>query len=341
MRKIPVAITAGDVSGIGPEVVLKSVLDRKVQARCQPILIGPLEVLRDTAEVLGIEVTLEEYASGRSLFPGDMVPVIDVGELKTRDFDFGEGTRLTGRSALESIIAGAQLAEAGVVSALVTAPVSKKAIAESGNPFTGHTEFLAALTGSKRFAMMFVSPKVKITLATTHLPLKKVAGNITSRTISEKLRLTTKALQLYWGIDRPHIAVCALNPHGGEKGLLGDEEKKTIAPVINRLRREGIAVEGPFPADTIFSEKNLKNFDAFLAMYHDQGLMPLKMGGVGGSVNVTLGLPFIRTSPDFGCAFEIAGKGVAEQTGMVEAINLAIEMSRRKGNREPGTGDRE
>lgn len=330
MRKIPIAITAGDVSGIGPEVVLKSLLDRKVQSRCQPIVIGPLEVLRDTAEVLGIEVALEEYASGRSLFPGDLVPVINVGELKTRDFDFGEATRLTGRSALEAIVAGTQLAEAAVVSALVTAPVSKKAITESGNPFTGHTEFLAALTGSKRFAMMFVSPKVKITLATTHLPLKEVAGNITSRTISEKLRLTTKALQLYWGIGKPRIAVCALNPHAGEKGLLGDEEKKIIIPVIHRLRREGIAVEGPFSADTIFSEERLKDFDAFLAMYHDQALMPLKMGGVGRSVNVTLGLPFIRTSPDFGCAFEIAGKGIADQTGMVKAINLAIEMSKRK-----------
>jgi 4-hydroxythreonine-4-phosphate dehydrogenase len=330
MKKIPIAITAGDVSGIGPEVVLRSLLERKVQSRCQPIVIGPLEVLRDTAEVLGIEVTLEEYASGRSLFPGDMVPVINVGELRTRDFDFGETSRLTGRSALEAIIAGAQLAEAGIVSALVTAPVSKKAISESGNRFTGHTEFLAALTGSKRFAMMFVSPKVKITLATTHLPLKKVAGNITSRTISEKLRLTTRALQVYWGIERPRLAVCALNPHAGEKGLLGDEEKETITPVINRLRREGIAVQGPFPADTIFFEEKLKSFDAFLAMYHDQALMPLKMGGVGRSVNVTLGLPFIRTSPDFGCAFEIAGKGIADETGMVEAISLAIEMSRRK-----------
>ena len=331
MKKIPIGITAGEVSGIGPEVVLKSLVAKKLLRRCQPIIIGPLEVLRTTAETLGMEVSLEEYASGRSLFPGDYLPVIDAGAIKAADLNFGEATKLTGKSALEAIIAGAQLAQAGVVRGLVTAPVSKKAINESGRPFRGHTEFLAALTGSGRFAMMFVSPRLKITLVTTHLPLKEVAGNITSKMISEKLRLTIKALKLYFGIKRPRIGVCALNPHAGEQGLLGEEEKKIIIPVITRLRREGHSVEGPFPADTIFSETNLKRFDAFLAMYHDQGLIPLKMRGVGRSVNVTLGLPFVRTSPDFGCAFEIAGKGMADATGMTEAINLAIDMCRKKG----------
>lgn len=333
MKKIPIGITAGEVSGIGPEVVLKSLVAKKLLRRCQPIIIGPLEVLRTTAESLGIEVSLEEYASGRSLFPGDYVPVIDVGEIKARDFKFGEPTKLGGKSALEAIIAGAQLAQAGVVRALVTAPVSKKAINASGHPFRGHTEFLATLTGSRKFAMMFVSPRLKIALVTTHLPLKDVAGNITSKTISEKLRLTIKALELYFGIKEPRIGVCALNPHAGEQGLLGEEERKVITPVIRRFKRSGHSVEGPFPADTIFSEDNLKRFDAFLAMYHDQGLIPLKRGGVGRSVNVTLGLPFVRTSPDFGCAFEIAGKGIADATGMTEAINLAIDMCRKKGIR--------
>jgi 4-hydroxythreonine-4-phosphate dehydrogenase len=334
MKRIPIGITAGDASGIGPEVVLKSSIDKKIWRRCQPIVVGPLEVLRTTAETLGIEVSLEEYASGRSLFSGDYLPVIDAGEIRATDFNFGEPTKLTGKSALDAIIAGAQLAQAGVVRSLVTAPVSKKAINESAHPFRGHTEFLAALSGSRKFAMMFVSPKLRITLVTTHLPLKEVAGSITSKMISEKLRLTTEALKLYFGIRQPRIGVCALNPHAGEEGLFGQEEKKIITPAINRLRREGLVVEGPFPPDTVFSDENLKRFDAFLAMYHDQGLIPLKMRGVGRSVNVTLGLPFVRTSPDFGCAFEIAGKGTADATGMTEAINLAIDMCQKKGNRK-------
>jgi len=283
MKKIPIAITVGEVSGIGPEVVLKSLIQKKVLTRCQPIVVGSLDVLRSTAKTLGIRVSLEEYGTGGSLFPGDHIPVVDVGEIRAGDFNFGEPTRLTGKNAWEAIIAGAQLAQAGVVRALVTAPVSKKAINASGHPFTGHTELLAALTGARQFAMMFVSPRLKITLVTTHLSLKEVAGSITPRTI--------------------------------------------------RLRREGHSIEGPFAADTIFTETNLKNFDAFLAMYHDQGLIPLKIAGVGRSVNLTLGLPFIRTSPDFGCAFEIAGKGAADASGMTGAINLAIDMCRKKGIR--------
>jgi 4-hydroxythreonine-4-phosphate dehydrogenase len=322
-----IGITMGDPAGIGPEVVLKSVTSGKVKGACHPLVFGSYRAIFSAASRFA-----KRTAVRRIVWPedvrdsGSVINVLSCTEPTHAPLRIGRITRTSGKMAADSVFSAAQFAISDRIDAMVTAPLSKKGLHLAGYDFPGHTELLAGLTATRNFAMMFVSKEYKVVLATSHLPLSEVARAISRRMLLDKLAVTREALQTYFGLREPKIGVCALNPHSGEAGILGSEEKKTIIPAVRAAQRRGIRAQGPFPSDTIFSPRISSGFDCILAMYHDQGLIPLKLGEVGEAVNVTIGLPIIRTSPDFGTALDIAGRGAADPGGMIRAILLACEM---------------
>jgi 4-hydroxythreonine-4-phosphate dehydrogenase len=301
-----IAVTCGDPAGIGPEVVAKALAARPgLAAR----VFGPPGLFEGLSERLGVPAPALEPSGVRK------------GAAWTP-------SRESGRVALAAIDAALEAVRAGRAAALVTAPVSKEWIHASGTPFTGHTEYLAAKVGAKETTMMFVSESLKVSLATTHAPLREVPLRLTVEGISKTVRQTSEAMRDLFGVGSPRIAVAGLNPHAGEGGLLGREELELIVPAIEEARRGGVDCRGPFAGDTVFRRALAGEFDAVVAMYHDQGLAAVKTVAPG-AVNLTLGLPFIRTSPDHGTAFDIAGSGRADEGGMVAALDLAARLSER------------
>ncbi len=325
-----IGITMGDPAGIGPEVVVKAATNRRVARSCHPVVLGSYQIIFSAARKF-----LKKATVRRIVWPEDAktsrddINVLDCSGFDQGRIKTGRITKLSGRMAADSVFYAVQLALSEQIDAVVTAPLSKKGLHLAGYDFPGHTELLAYLTATSSYAMMFISKRYRVVLLTTHLPLADVARNISKKMILDKLTVTQTALQRYFGVKRPKIGVCALNPHCGEEGILGSEEKKTIIPAIKAAHRKGIKALGPFSSDTIFSPAVSGDFDCILAMYHDQGLIPLKMRGLGEAVNVTMGLPIIRTSPDFGTALDIAGKGIADPKGMVNAILLSAQMVRK------------
>jgi 4-hydroxythreonine-4-phosphate dehydrogenase len=293
-----IAITCGDPTGIGPEIVLKAVASGQVHSEC--IILGPKRTIESTARKLSVR----EFS---------MEPC---GE------DAPKPSEASGRAALAAIDRAVELVDSGACQAMVTAPVAKNLIAKTGIPFRGHTEYLAAKAGVKETTMAFFSDALKVSLVTTHVPLKKVPSVLTRERIVRAIRRTSDALKTYFNVARPKLAVAALNPHAGEEGLFGREEIDVIAPAVQQARKAGIDCEGPLAADSIFRRAG---FDAFISMYHDHGLTVVKTVAPGAS-NVTLGLPYVRTSPDHGTGFDIAGKMVADATPMIEALKLAERM---------------
>ena len=285
-----IAITVGDPSGIGPEISLKAARDPRVVAVCRPVLYGP-----------HTEAELAAYPVGK----------------------VNAGAARAAYGAIEQAVADAR---SGKVAAVVTAPISKEAFALAGYPWRGHTDLFAHLCGSVEVAMMFWSERLRVVLATVHIPLSEVPAALTQNRLRDVIALTAKSLPDF-GINTPKLAVCGLNPHAGENGLLGKEESATITPAIDDARGLGIDVSGPFPADTIFVRAARGEFDAVIACYHDQGLIPVKLMAFGRAVNVTLGLPIVRTSVDHGTAFDIAGQGIADEGSLVEAILLAARLA--------------
>ena len=286
-----IAITVGDPAGIGPEIARKAAEDPRVREVCEPVLYGPPEESKFTPGVLS----------------GD-----------------------AGQAAYESICAAVRDAQAGTIAAIATAPINKLAFSKAGLPWKGHTDLLGHLTSSRRFAMMFWSEPLKVVLATIHVPRAAVPVTLTLDVMAETIDLTARELPRFLGptkAGRPRLAVAGLNPHAGEEGLLGAEERTVIRPAVEAARSRGIDVTGPLPADTVFLRARKGEFDAVIACYHDQGLIPVKLLAFGHSVNVTLGLPIIRTSVDHGTAFDIAGKGVADPTSMIEATLLAGRLA--------------
>lgn len=290
MSLLPVAITVGDPSGIGPEIAVKAARDPRVIAVCRPMLYGPHT-------------------------PADLAP-----------FPVGEVNADAARAAYTAIEDATRDARAGKVAAIVTAPISKEALALAGYAWRGHTDLLAHLCGVPDVAMMFWSERLRVVLATVHIPLRDVPVALTRSRLRDVLALTAKSLPDF-GIVSPKLAVAGLNPHAGEHGVLGREEEDVLIPAIDDARGLGVNVEGPFPADTIFVRAARGEFDAVVACYHDQGLIPVKLIAFGRAVNVTLGLPIVRTSVDHGTAFDIAGKGVADEGSLVEAILLAARLA--------------
>ncbi len=235
-----------------------------------------------------------------------------------------------GHASISYLEAAVKDALSGKIDAIVTAPISKSHIQKAGYPWPGHTEFLAEKTGGHKVVMMMASPTLKVSLVTIHVPLKEVPQKINEEKISDTVRITFDSLKKYWGLEKPRVAVCGLNPHAGEEGVLGKEEIELIGPTLDKLRKQGYVLTGPCVPDAVFHQAHQGEFDVVVCMYHDQGLIPFKMLHFQDGVNVTLGLPIIRTSPDHGTAFDIAGKGIADPSSMIAAIELAVSMAKKK-----------
>ena len=331
-RVLPrIGITMGDPAGIGPEVVLKAVAEEEVRRICVPVIIGDAQLLAHTARTLDLQSGYDIVRRDEEVPEQFADPIIYHLDNISGSIEPGIESGTAGKAAAEYITAAVELCAAGSIDAIATAPINKRALFLGGYSFPGHTEFLAHLTGAEECAMAFVAANLRIVLLSTHVPLSQAIRMVEKDRIMKIINLTNRELQR-WGMERPRLAMAALNPHGAEGGLFGVEEASEIMPAIEASRRlEEINVQGPFSADTVFLRASRGEFDAVIACYHDQAMIPVKCLSFGEAVNVTLGLPFIRTSVDHGTAFDIAGKGLAEHSSMVAAIKLAAELSMRSG----------
>jgi len=321
----------GDPAGIGPEVVLKAVAEEEIRKICIPIIIGDAQLLAHTARTLDLQSGYDIVRKDEA-FPDELnEPLIYHLDNIGGYIEPGIESGAAGKAAAGYIEAAVELCAAGSIDAMATAPINKRALFLGGYSFPGHTEFLAHLTGAEEYAMAFVAANLRIVLLSTHVPLSVAIRMVERDRLVKVINLTHRELQR-WGIERPRLAVAALNPHGAEGGLFGVEEASEIVPAIQAVHgMDEINVHGPFSADTVFLRASRGEFDAVIACYHDQAMIPVKCLSFGEAVNVTLGLPFIRTSVDHGTAFDIAGKGLAEHSSMMAAIKLAAELSTQAG----------
>src|SRR5262245_61022633 len=327
-----VAVTAGEPAGIGPDLCV-ALAGVRLPARV--VFIADRNLLRSRARALHAKADFSEFdgdktTAARSKLPVRHVPLVSAAVP-------GKVDPANSAYVLRSLEIAADGCREGLFDAMVTAPVHKGVINDAGIAFTGHTEYLASHTGAEHVMIMLVGGSLRVALVTTHLALKDVASHITHSALEHAIRILHRDLMRRFGLPRPRIAVAGLNPHSGESGYLGREEIEIIAPVLDRLRAEGHTLAGPLPADTLFTRTRLKLYDCVLAMYHDQGLPVLKYAAFGGGVNVTLGLPIIRTSVDHGTALELAGTGKAKAGSLVAAIKLAADLARR--SRTPAPAD--
>ena len=320
----PVGITMGDAAGIGPEIVVKACA-QGLNAPC--VVYGDAGALRRAAGALGARLKITEIAHA-DLASGDAgrIEVIACGGALPPDLPFGQVNAAAGRAAYEYVCAAIDDAQAGRIRAIVTAPLNKQSMHEAGIDYPGHTEILAERSGTDDFAMMLANDELRVLLVTIHLALADVMERITPEAELTAMRLADRACR-QMGIAHPRVAVAGLNPHAGEGGKFGREDIDIIEPAIRQARDEGIDASGPWPGDTVFMRARRGEFDIVVAQYHDQGLIPVKYLGVDHGVNVTVGLPFVRTSVDHGTAFDIAGKGVADHASLVAAFDLALAMT--------------
>ncbi|MEZ5063286.1 MAG: 4-hydroxythreonine-4-phosphate dehydrogenase PdxA [bacterium] len=326
-RRLRIAVTAGDPAGIGPEIVAKALRERRLQRLGDVVVFAEGQTFDAACMAAGVPALprVDSAAAAPGAGGPAVLAPVDV-EAVPADFELGRPSAWTGRVAATCVERAARAALAREVDAVVTAPLAKVALQAAGVEFPGHTEMLASLAGVDSVAMMFVAKELRLTLATIHVALADVPRLLTADSLLEKMRLTRDALLHHAGIPSPRLAVLGLNPHAGESGMFGREEIAVVGPAIQRARERGWRVDGPFPADAFFARQR-RDFDGVLAMYHDQGLIPVKLLGGGQAVNVTLGLPFVRTSPDHGTAFDIAGRNVASAESLVAAAALAAEWS--------------
>ena len=318
------AITPGEPAGIGPEVLLKLA---RAHPRLRLLAVADIALLRQTADALEAPLHIDEWKPGAPVSAGrlaclhvSLAEPAEAGRLSTANAPY----------VLETLRKAVDLVSAGMAAALVTGPVNKAVINDAGQPFSGHTEFLATHSGTPDVVMMLAAPGLpgmRVALVTTHLPLRDVADSITTARLEATLRITHHDLRHRFGISRPRMQVLGLNPHAGEGGHLGHEDDAVIRPVIEQCAAAGMDLVGPVPADTAFTPERLSRCDAVIAMYHDQGLPVLKHAGFGKAVNITLGLPFIRTSVDHGTALDIAGQGVADERSLLQAVEMAETLA--------------
>lgn len=324
-ERTPVAITLGDPNGIGPEVILKCLDDPLVQSRIEPIVVGSPEVLRVHAKKLGRRLPpLVENLEGKT--PKRAIRIADTSQEAQTVVEIGKLTPRGGNMAMFAVDEGLRLVQEGTASALVTGPISKLAIVRAGYNFPGHTEYLAKKLKAKEHVMMMVAKSLRISLATGHIPLKQVSERVTVNGLVAKLKRVKASLVQDFGIIHPRIAILGLNPHAGEDGVLGAEETEVIIEAIKGAGRRSIVALGPFPADGFFGSRQYCGYDGIMAMYHDQGLIPFKTLSFGSGVNFTAGLPIVRTSPDHGTAFGIAGQDQADAGSMIQAVLLAASV---------------
>jgi 4-hydroxythreonine-4-phosphate dehydrogenase len=332
--KLPtIGITMGDPTGIGPEIIVKALSMKEPFQSCRPVVFGDREVLSRAIQRQNLSASLEviETIPEGGYFP-EKIFLFSSSQLEIASLRFGQPDRACGEAMVNYIEEAVKWVRIEKLDALTTCPINKQAMNAAGYSFPGHTELLAHLTQVPSVAMMFLGSRWRIVLVTTHLPLKDVSKWITANRILSTLRLADEGMRKYFVISHPKIAVLGLNPHCGEGGLLGEEEKREILPAIAEAKSLGMDVEGPFPADSFFDLSGRYAFDVVVSMYHDQGLIPIKMLDFKEAVNFTLGLPFVRTSVDHGTAYDIAGKGLADPTNLVRAILTAANLSKFKIN---------
>ncbi|MGB0279748.1 MAG: 4-hydroxythreonine-4-phosphate dehydrogenase PdxA [Flavobacteriaceae bacterium] len=330
MSALPViAISIGDPNGVGAEIILKTFEDKYLFEHCIPVVFADVDFMHAQQQHFGTQVPLQPLESS----PKKGVLYVKSIWENTPKIDFGKQTSTAGMAAFESLQAAALAVKHVEANALVTAPIHKAAIKSDAFPFAGHTHYLASLWGGAAL-MILAHQKLRVALLTDHIPLAKVASSVTSIMIQEKTRQLAKTLKTDFGCTHPKIALLGLNPHAGDQGVIGTEDDIILKPTIEGLKNEGIDVSGPFAADGFFGQKNYQNFDAVLSCYHDQGLVGFKTLAFGNGVNITSGLPFVRTSPDHGTAFDIAGKGVANSHSFAAAVQMACDIwnTRQKNN---------
>jgi 4-hydroxythreonine-4-phosphate dehydrogenase len=326
-----IAITMGDAAGIGPEIIMKSLAHRELYEQCRPLVIGDAERLREVAHIVSSPLEIHSLSIakiGTAAYKAGVVDCVDL-KLIPRNLPWGKLSPVAGDAAFRYVEVAAKLATSHEVDAICTAPLNKEALQAGGHKYPGHTEMLAALTGTPEVSMMLMTPKLRVLHVTTHVGLidaiAKIEPGLVERTIKRGRQVLEDA-----GIADPVMGVCGINPHAGENGLFGHgEEEQKIKPAVEACRRRGWKVEGPLPADTLFFRAQRGDFDMVIAMYHDQGHGPVKVLGLEAGVNITVGLPVVRTSVDHGTAFDIAGTGKADERSMLEAMRQAIQLAQR------------
>lgn len=324
-----IAITMGDPSGVGPEIIVKSLNDTNIYDNCRPFVVGDEKILKRALAVTNINLELNSIVEpNQAKFTSGTIDILDL-DLVTDDLKWGQVSAEAGNAAFRYLEKAIQFANNKEIQGICTAPLNKEALHKAGHIYPGHTEILAELTDTKDYAMMLSAPNLRVIHVTTHIGLVDAVKKINVERQYTVIKLAHDTLKKA-GIESPHIAVCGINPHAGENGLFGNgEEEEKVIPAVNRAKEEGINVEGPLPADTLFFRARRGDFDIVVAQYHDQGHGPIKVLGLEAGVNITVGLPIIRTSVDHGTAFDIAGKNIADELSLKEAIRMAIELAPR------------
>ncbi len=317
----------GDPAGIGPEIIAKIIDSGEIFSLCRPVVIGDAGIMKKVIEEQRLSIVVHGVDSISGADPrAGRLDVLNVGGVDLAGHRWGRPDIASGKAVVAYIRKAAEVAMSGEVDAVATAPINKEIMNAAGFHYAGHTELFAELTGAKEFGMLFVGGGLRVILATIHVALKDVHRHINTRSVLKTLRLAHEAMR-YFGVEQPRIGVAALNPHAGEGRLFGNEEWDEILPAVIKARAEGIDASDPMPADTLFYKARNNYYDIVVAMYHDQGLAPLKMLAFGNAVNVTVGLPIIRTSVDHGTAYDIAGRGCADPASLLAAVKLAAGMA--------------
>ncbi len=328
-NKPVLGITVGDINGIGMEVILKALSHRRVLNICVPVIYASSKVVSYHKNVVQLDDFTFVGQRNAERLAHDKVNVVNIWNDNV-NITLGKPTDLGGQFAQQSLEAAVKDLKAGLIDAIVTAPIHKKSMQLAGFEHVGHTEYMTKEFGASDSLMLLTSDRLRVGLATAHLPLKDVSKSITKERLITKLRIFSETLRVDFGYERPNIAVLGLNPHAGEEGMLGDEEERIIRPAIIECKKNGMMAFGPFPADGFFGSGQFNKFDGILAMYHDQGLIPFKALTFGSGVNYTAGLPVIRTSPDHGTAFDLAGKNEADPSSFLHAMFTAIDIHRNR-----------
>lgn len=324
-----IGITMGCPAGIGPEIILRFFAANRNPSDLKAVVLGDQKVLEKCGKDLRLPATCVPWTPGSPL-PAQGIPVIQLSALRQEDIQWGQPNGATGTAMAHYIEAAVQLAEQDALQGIATCPISKRSLNDAGYHFPGHTEMLASLTKTSNYAMMLAGSTLRVTLVTIHCPFREVASLLNVKAVARMIRTTHQALKIDFAIENPRIAVAGLNPHGGENKLFGDEEEQVIGPAVEQMQAEKINVSGPYPPDTVFFKAASGAFDAVVCMYHDQGLIPFKLLHFADGVNITLGLPLVRTSVDHGTAYDIAGKGLADYRSLDEAVRLAAIISRNR-----------
>jgi 4-hydroxythreonine-4-phosphate dehydrogenase len=323
-----IGITMGDPVGVGPEIIFLSLSNPAIYEICKPLVLGDLRILTAAKQCTQSHLHIESVKDPDSgIYKFGSVDVLNLSEIDPDKISWGNPSVQTGRAMIQYIKVASDLAVQRRIAAMVTCPINKTAMQLAGFPYNGHTELLAERTESDHYAMMFAGDRLRVVLATIHVPLRVVPSMLSKQKILATIKLTWQTLQERFGLKAPRIGVAGLNPHAGEGGMFGNEEKDIIAPAIAQSRNEGVDVIGPLPPDTLFYHAAKGRYDVVVSMYHDQGLIPFKLMHFNNGVNVTIGLPIIRTSVDHGTAYDIAGTGIAAPGSLIAAINMAVQQA--------------